>query len=367
MKKIKLLYLIRSLTSGGAEKQLVELVNSIDKSIIEPHIIIHKKEIHYDILNNNQIKLKIIEKDKKISFKYYLEVLDYIKNNDIDIIHSFMVNTNFHGKILSLLSHKKLVCSIRNSKYKLPWILLEWMTAWIPSIYLFNSHTAKKEFIRYLPIFKNKFKTIHNSIDLRKNNQYKQLDAKKIRKELGVKENNYFIINVGRITEQKNQLCFLKAIKQAKDKLPLVSFKAVLIGKVSSEKYLKEIKRYISLNNLSDLVSIIEPTKEIYKYYLSCNILVLSSSYEGFPNVIMEAIALNKPVIASNVSDIEYLIKDGENGFIFEDNDDIGLSTRIIKSIDQDFKDSGKIILNFDSKIIQGEYIKVYKEVMIPR
>ena len=124
------------------------------------------------------------------------------------------------------------------------------------------------------------------------------------------------IINVGRLTHQKNQIvllkAFLKLIKYRKAKL-------LLIGSGEDEKILK---KFIKENKIQNLVRIIHFTNNPFKYISLCDIKVLSSRYEGNPNILLETACLKKLIISSDCKvGPREILQSGKGGFLFKVGD----------------------------------------------
>lgn len=155
---------------------------------------------------------------------------------------------------------------------------------------ILNSLDFKKE-------FKKKFsldsEVIYNaSLD---KIQLKKLSSKKIKFDFFKKDKlSLKLISIGRLVRQKDHITILKSINEIKNKIKL---KLVLIGKGSE---FENLKYYINKNKLSKIVKIMGYKSNIYPYLNSADIFVLSSIYEGMPNVLIEAISLNKIVISSD-------------------------------------------------------------------
>ena len=115
------------------------------------------------------------------------------------------------------------------------------------------------------------------------------------------------------MTDQKDQILLLKAFNNVKDKL---KFKLIIIGKGKNKDLLK---KYIIENNLNNNIKIINYKKNPYPYLNKADFFILSSRYEGLPNVLLEAQFLKKPIISSNcpTGPREILIN-GKAGFLFD-------------------------------------------------
>ena len=107
------------------------------------------------------------------------------------------------------------------------------------------------------------------------------------------------------------------------------------------------------MNNLSDKVKFLGYKKNIYPYLKWSNLLVLSSKYEGSPNVLIEAISMKKTVISSNCpTGPKEILKNGKAGYLFKTSD---------------FKDlAKKIFFSFNNKKISKQKIK-YAQKTIDR
>ena len=121
------------------------------------------------------------------------------------------------------------------------------------------------------------------------------------------------LINIGRLEDQKDHLTLLRAIKLIKDKIKV---KLLIIGNGSMQN---EIDKFIEKNNLKYNVKIINNINNPFPYLLKSDLFVLSSIFEGLPNVLLEALTLNKFVISTNCSTgpSEILLK-GKGGFYFQ-------------------------------------------------
>ena len=156
---------------------------------------------------------------------------------------------------------------------------------------------------------------------------------KKIRKIFN--RNTLKIINVGRFVDQKDQLTLLKALNEIKNK---INFNAIIIGQGVLKDKLKE---FIIKNKLGNLVKLLNFKKNPYQYIVKADIFVLSSSFEGLPNVLLEALVLNKFIISSDCrTGPKEILLNGIGGDLFKVGDYKKLAELII-----DYKKNKKIKL----------------------
>ena len=161
---------------------------------------------------------------------------------------------------------------------------------------------------------------------------YNPVDKKKI---IGLSKKkinfNFFeknclnIINVARLEKQKDQMTLLKAVNLIKNK---IRFKLLIIGYGSMEN---ELKLYIKKNNLENNIKILKNISNPFPYLMKSNLFILSSKFEGLPNVLLEALTLNKFIISTNCSTgpSEILLK-GKGGILVPVSDHKNLAKQII-------------------------------------
>ena len=121
------------------------------------------------------------------------------------------------------------------------------------------------------------------------------------------------ILNIGRFTDQKDQLTLLKSLNYIKDK---IEFEACLVGRgVLKQK----LEKYILDNKLNHFVKILNFTDNPYPLIKQSNLFILSSKYEGLPNVLLEALVLKKFIISSSCeTGPKEILLNGNGGLLFK-------------------------------------------------
>ena len=195
---------------------------------------------------------------------------------------------------------------------------------------------------------------------------YNPLNCKEIIKKSKKKSQKIFsnpnklkILNIGRFTEQKDQLTFLRSLNHLKNK---INFEACIIGR----GILKEqLQKYIFDNKLSRFVKIINFVENPYPFIRQSNLFVLTSKYEGLPNVLLEALTLKKFIISSSChTGPREILLNGRGGLLFKVGNHKELANKIKyyffnkkkckKLLDRSFKSLDR----FDYK---NNLIKYYK------
>ena len=187
-KKINILYFINGLGSGGTERHLAELLQSIDKNRINPYLIYYRNDNFYlNDVNNSGAKVFYIPKRRRDKFLFWRMILfinaiiKIIKDNGIDLIHSYGVGSNYWARIIGKLSGRKIIISIRStrledrvssfekflSKFDLSsWYILEKFLCRLASRVIVNSGAIKEIYSRRTKYDKNKIIVINNGFNL---------------------------------------------------------------------------------------------------------------------------------------------------------------------------------------------------------
>jgi glycosyltransferase involved in cell wall biosynthesis len=133
-----------------------------------------------------------------------------------------------------------------------------------------------------------------------------------------------------------------------------------------------EIEREIRERSLSSIIEILPPQRQIAAVLGKLDALVLPSTHEGFPNVVLEAMASGIPVLATRVGDVANLIDEGRSGFIVPVDDEITLSERLLELCQLGVQERrsmgarGRRIVEerFQLEPIATQYFNLYQELI---
>lgn len=378
--KIKVLYLINSLERGGAERQMVELAKNLDRSKYTPIVVFYNYCVSpkQNELISMGVDVHYIKKRFKVDPLFLFNLVRFIKSQKIDIIHSFLEGPNFWARVAANLAGHKVVVTSKRDTY-CPYFHMAKLRAFISKlIYRFsnciiaNSKSAQKILVEEMGVRAQKVKVIYNGIDFEKFSTVKKSAIVKLKEELGLKREEFIIGLIGSISPQKNHICFLKALAHVKSILgDKQKIKALFIGN-ENPKFKRKLVNFIRDNDLQDLCLFLGPRDDIPVIMNSIDVLVLPSLYEGFPNVILEAWAAGKPVIASDVSDLPLIIENGQDGYVFKCNDHKELAKKLIKIVEISNEERAaigkrgrqKVMRKFTIKRMVEETEKIYEELL---
>lgn len=368
MKKIKLIIFHPYSSLGGADKSLARLIDGLDHNKYDIFFL-SLKRIYITKFLKKKIKTIVIKKTKTIFSVFFVrEFLKKFNENDKII---FLSNQNFANIISFIILQKfrsiKHVVIERNHldefkynsnvfqffKKKFIKFLMK-ITYKYADLVIGNTKELSKDLTK---LINKKVKTIYNPAFDR---SIFKLSKSKIK--FKKQKNKKIILNIGRLELQKNQITLLKSIRN------IDNVELIIIGYGSQEKKLKD---FIKKNMLRNKVHILKNISNPYPFFKIADLFVLSSVYEGFPNVLTEAIMLRVPIISSDCKSGPYEILMKKKGpQIFKKENYIDLNKKILshfknkKVICSRQKKLYASLRRFDKKIILTEYDKIFQALV---
>jgi glycosyltransferase involved in cell wall biosynthesis len=318
----KILCLIDSLESGGAERQMSYLCVGLKNKGYDVKLVVFSagKGFYEDYVIDNGVNvshnLKGINRYRRI-----IEIVKLVKSLKPDAVIAYKDGVTIASCLARLLCCFYLIVSERNttqnlSKYeRLKFFCYRFANKIVP-----NSFSQQTFIEKNYPHLAKKTIVITNTIDTQKFHPTGH----------DVKE-DLTIVTTARIMPQKNVLKYLEALSIVQCELSNVKF--VWYGNQDSY-YFKDVITYVKEHKLSNLITFYPATKDVIKIYHSADIYCLPSIYEGFPNVVCEAMACGLPIICSNVCDNPNIVENGVNGYLFNPNDSSDIAKTIKRMID---------------------------------
>ena len=309
---------------GGVEKNLFLISNFLSKKVNNLKICTISNKFQKKF--NNKIKFiypkKKYPRNISIRIKYIIclfELFKYLKNNRNSVVLSFQANI-YCIIVCKLLGIKVIVRSNSSPSGWYHNYFKKFIYKKIISLadnVVVNSFDFRKQMEDKFNI---KVKTIFNPLNLE---EIKKKSKKKIK--YNFLDQGLNIINIGRMTDQKNQITLLKSINLIKNKIRV---RLLIIGN-GIEK--NNLENYIKKNNLSKYIRIKNYLENPYPFISKSDLFILSSKYEGLPNVLLEAAVLKKFIISTDCpTGPKEILSNGKGGFLFNTGDYKKLSQLII-------------------------------------
>lgn len=293
----EILFVLPKLGGGGAEKVVLTLLNNLDRKKFKPHLVIFDDSGNYMSNLSPDVIVKVIK--TRFNMKKYFDILFYIRKLNPDIVFSTMRTTSTILSILKIFFPKKskLIIrenntpsvSIQESRFTFIWGYIYRKILKKSKIIICQSNFMKKDFIDNFSYSGDNLVKIYNPVDI--------VAIEKILKDSDSPYSSKYknIVFVGKMTKQKGIDILLNSFAEFTS--PDSSLRLWLLGNgIMADKY-KELANNLGIGKR---VKFIGEVNNPYKWIKYADLFVLPSRYEGLPNVVLEAIVCNCPIVTSD-------------------------------------------------------------------
>ena len=302
---MKITFVTNGLTSGGSERVLSLVANELCKRGHEVEILSYMDTVvFYELEPRIHVLFADREAHSHSMMKKIIWIRKYVKGTKPDVVIAFLQRV-YCLTIMSLLGTGiPVISSERNDPryYNKFYKLL--MRIFLPftSHHIVQTQSIKEYFPKNV---QRKTTIIPNPV----NEEIYNIKGEEIEKK-------NLIVNVGRMTNQKNQMMLIDAFNQICQEFP--DYKLLIFGEGPMREKLEE---HVSSLFLKDRVYLPGRCENIFERMGEAKLFCLSSDFEGMSNAMIEAICLGLPIVTTNVSGVKELIQDGQNGYVVDKGD----------------------------------------------
>lgn len=354
---MRVLQLIDSLHTGGAERMAVNIANSLTSNMDASYLCATREEGLLKQSLSAGVQYLFLNKQATIDFKAIKKLHGFIKRNGIDIIHAHS-SSFFLGTLMKMLNPKLILIwhdHYGNSEYlehrskfvlKISSLFFNHVITVNTKLQLWNEENLHIKSVNYLPNF-----TIYQNV--RPNTILEGNEGTRI-------------ICLANFRPQKDHINLLQAFSIVKTKHP--DWTLHLVGKDYSDAYSNDIKDFIKENNLEKQVFIYGSCADISNILSQSTIGVLASKSEGLPVALLEYGVADLPVVATNVGDCHKVISNSEEGLLVEPQNHNALAEALVTCInDLDLRARVannlqiKVLTSFSESTVMKSLISIYK------
>ncbi|MCK4325604.1 GT4 family glycosyltransferase PelF [bacterium] len=365
MRRAKILYVIATMDIGGAERQLVELVKRLNKDKYDVTVccLTRGGPLEED-LKEAGIKYCILWKRFKFDFSVILKLIRLLRREKADILHTYMFTSNSFGRVAGILARVPEIIISEHCvdiwKNRFHFFIDKILLHWTDKV-ICVSNGVRKFYVNRIGISEGKTVTIYNGIALGHLHTNAEVTANKY----GLCSEGRIIGAIGRLIVQKGLKYLIHAMAITLKQVPQT--KLLIIGDGPERGNLCELAGRLGI---TDKVIFLGFQKDITRFLRTMEILAMPSLFEGLPVVALEAMTLEKPVIATKILGVDEVVEDGKTGVLVPPRNPDALAHAIIELLNdvEESKRMGmagreRVEKYFNVNLMVKKYEDVYDEL----
>lgn len=347
---MNILHIIPTLGMGGAEKLLVDSLKYYKKqgAVCTVAVLTNTDNVYGERIQQQGVELIISKETSDYSFKNIRFIKNVIEQKKYDVIHCHLYAAQlFTPFALKLCSYRPAFVttehSTSNRRRKIPLFkILDKMMYKSYNQIICISDATEQSLAEYVPVIRQKLVVVENGIDIE---PFQSVKPVSWRDELELYNEEKVILMVATLRKEKDPFTLIRAAK-----LLGMDYRIVYVGE---GVLLDEAKNLVVTENIQN-VSFLGKRQDVPSLMKASDVFVLSSHWEGFGLVVVEAAAAGLPVVASDVPGLREIVL-SIGGQVFEPQNAEQLAKQIRQAGQSEF-DSKYLIEQMVEK-----YIKVYK------
>jgi glycosyltransferase involved in cell wall biosynthesis len=314
-----------SFRRGGTERQFVRLVRGLDRT---QYCLRRCGPLLSEVesLGVSIVEFPINSLHSFQAAKLFLQLVRLLHREQIQIVHAFDFYTSVFAVPAARIAGVPVVLASRRELLNLrsPWQQRAIRVACrLATGVVVNSRAAGCDLDSLKSGSRRRIDVLPNCIDLQEFET--RLSPGEVRRELGLSSRSIVIGALGNLRPEKDLETFLLAARGILDAIPSAEF--LVIGDGPAGDKLKLLADDL---HLSDSVRFLGERSDVPDLLATLDILVMSSYSESLPNAILEAMAMGKPVVATNVGGVPELVEEGETGFLVPPRDPKAIADRVL-------------------------------------
>ncbi|MGO8697821.1 MAG: glycosyltransferase family 4 protein [Limisphaerales bacterium] len=318
---IRICFLAGTLSQGGAERQLFFILRALRQSGAAPVLLcLTQGEFWENPIKNLGVQVTFVGQPKRKLMRLF-RIMSELRKHPFQIVQSQHCYTSAYVGAAARLLGLRGIGALRTDGFtevQGNGLIGGWLTLHAPTVIAANSRAA----IQY---------AMENGVDLARLFFLKNVvDTEQWKTSSAHAENSIHLITVGRLVQQKRLDLFLSMLARLR-KTTNRDVKGTIVGVGPLKEPLQ--KQAEALGLVPSAVEFRGAVSDMAPLYREADICVLTSDYEGTPNVLLEAMASGLPVVATKVGGVPEILQQGENGFMVPPGDEESLYAALARLI----------------------------------
>ena len=330
MARVRLLECIRQGQIGGGETHLLSLVENLDRDRFDPVVLSFTEGPMVDRLKAMGITTHVIYTEKPFDVSKRKEVRQFLEEQGVELIHAHGTRAASNVMHVARQLGIPVIYTVHGWSFHADQSFVMRNLRRLGERYLTSrsslnisvSASNKQTGVEAIRGFRSR--VINNGIDRNKFDPASVSGG--LRHELGIPENTVLILFIARFTAHKQPLTLMKAFKEALPGGPAMHL--VLVGDGDQKA---QAQALVEEWGLGEKITLLPFRQDVPQVLASADVFVLHSLWEGLPIGLLEAMAMGKAIIATNVDGTREVVRDGENGLMVEAGDTAQLAKALVE------------------------------------
>ena len=378
--KCNLLYVFDNMEFGGGERVFAQIINRLPVKKYKVTVACLPTGAFIEKIERSGAQVKSVDMRNRFNPKIILQLASLIKTEKIDIVNSQGARADFFARIASKLAGVTATISTVqmpvggfdvNPIKKFVYMALDRFSERFVDRFIVTSDTLEKTMIETHKIGPQRVVKIYNGVETE---EYCVDEGEltnrrsKFRKESCLEENVPVVGTIGRLVWQKGFEHFIEAIPDVLKRFKKARF--LVVGEGALKDKLEAKSKSLSLEDKIIFTGFRNDIKDVLA---AIDIFVMPSLLEGLPMILLEAMAMAKPIVATNIDGVKEVLNNGETGLLVTPRDPIVLSEAIVdllnhrdKAYQMGLAARRVVEKRFGADIMVQKVEKIYEKLLQP-
>ena len=331
MPKINVLHIVTTEELNGGKRYLLQLADNFPQHKYNLFFALTFRQDFINELEKRHIRYLVVNLKHQFNIKIFPALKKIIRDNNIQIVHTHGIRASFYGRLSAKWAGIPVILStVHYSLYNYPvgrlrkriYAFLDKVSSYSCDKLICVSNAVANDLIVKSRINARKIKVIYNGIELDRFSRHQDISSFKAK--FGLLETQRIIAIVGRLTYAKGHRYLLEAIGRLVESFP--DIRCLIVG---DGPLREELKVYAQKLGIMQNCIFMGTRDDVAQILSMLDIFVLPSVSEGLPFVLLEAMAMQCAVVATNIGGINELVEDGRTGILVPPGDNQALAAAL--------------------------------------
>ncbi len=318
--RARLLFLVDHLVAGGSELQLVALLRGLDRERYDVHLAqFRESDPEMRDIDVGDTEVVRLHRSRRYEPSLLYRLVSLMRRLKVDLVYTVLSTADIWGRVAACLARRPALVTRKGTvlsggdreNYE---AMFDRLLRPFTDAVIVNSRMGLEDLIRARRADGDRAVVIHNGTDCERFSPLTPEERRRAREELGIPQSGLLVAGAGRLSEEKGWETLIGAVAR----LPRQGEREVYWLIAGDGPMRKLLEEHIARHGLSGRLRLLGFRRDVPSILGAADVVVLPSHREGIPNVLCEAMAMARPVVATRVGGIPELVEDGRSGLVVE-------------------------------------------------